>query len=112
MIQALQTWQHWIEECDIVIRTDHETLAGIRKTTNLPRRMQRFVDVLDHFDPTIVGRKGNSNHLADWLSRPSTNKSALPISRYDPVHECTNSTPKTTVTRSRTSNLDRFTIYR
>ena len=70
IVQALQTWQDWIEGCDIFIRTDHESLATIRKKPNLPRRMQRFVDVIEHFDPTIVWKRGKFNHFANWLSRP------------------------------------------
>ncbi|KAI1000484.1 hypothetical protein K3495_g7710 [Podosphaera aphanis] len=87
IVQALQTWQEWIEGCDIIIRTDHESLPSIRKKSNLPRRMQRFVGILEHFDPTIVFRRGKSNHLADWLSRPPSVVSSFPISGYDPVHE-------------------------
>ncbi|KAI0992856.1 hypothetical protein K3495_g15328, partial [Podosphaera aphanis] len=93
MVQALQTWQDWIEGCEIIIRTDHESLAGIRKKSNLPRRMQRFVDVLEHFDPTIVYKKGNSNHLADWLSRPPNKATSFPIARYDPVHSDSRNSP-------------------
>ncbi|KAI0993827.1 hypothetical protein K3495_g14357, partial [Podosphaera aphanis] len=87
IVQALQTWQDWIEGCDIIIRTDHESLAGIRKKSNLPRRMQRFVDILEHFDPTIIYKRGKSNYLADWLSRPPTKVTTFPIQGFDPVHE-------------------------
>ncbi|KAI1005703.1 hypothetical protein K3495_g2512 [Podosphaera aphanis] len=92
IIQALQTWQDWIEGCDIIIRTDHERLASIRKKPNLPPRMQRFVDVIKHFDPTIIWKRGKSNQLADWLSGPPSNVSTFPIAGYDPVHENTQTT--------------------
>jgi len=32
--------------------------------------MQRFVDILEHFDPKIIYRPGRGNTLTDWLSRP------------------------------------------
>ena len=86
IFQSLQTWQDWIEGCEIIIGTDHKSLAGIKKS-KLPRRMQRFVDILEHFDPTIIYRRGKSNHLADWLSRPPPEVTTFPISRYDPVRD-------------------------
>ena len=70
IVQALQEWREWIEGCEIWVRTDHESLATLRKKRDLPRRMQRFVDIFEHFDPHIVYRKGKENTLADWLSRP------------------------------------------
>lgn len=50
--------------------------------------MQRFLDVFKHFDPMIVWKRGKSNHLADWLSRPPSDVSAFPITGYDPAHDC------------------------
>lgn len=48
--------------------------------------MQRFIDILEHFDPTIVYKRGKSNHLADWLSRPPMTVTSFPIRNFDPVH--------------------------
>ncbi|KHJ36335.1 putative krab-a domain-containing protein [Erysiphe necator] len=33
MVQALQTWQDWIEGCDIIIRTGHESWLESEKNT-------------------------------------------------------------------------------
>ncbi|RKF76283.1 putative tkp3 protein [Golovinomyces cichoracearum] len=50
--------------------------------------MQRFADIFEHFDPKIVYRRGKTNTLADWLSRPMT-KSLLtyPSLSYDPIKD-------------------------
>lgn len=53
------------------MRTDHQSLTGIRQKSDLPPRINRFLDIIEHSDPEIVYRKGSLNHLPDWLSRPS-----------------------------------------
>ncbi|KAI0995762.1 hypothetical protein K3495_g12417 [Podosphaera aphanis] len=54
VVQALQTWRHWLEGLEVFIRTDHQSLASIRTPKNLPSHIQRL---------------GKENVLADWLSR-------------------------------------------
>lgn len=71
IVQALQTWRDCIEGCEIYIRTDHESLAAIRKQKALPRRMQRFVGILENFNTKMFWRKGKTNYMADYRSRPS-----------------------------------------
>ncbi|KAI0995567.1 hypothetical protein K3495_g12611 [Podosphaera aphanis] len=85
VVQALQTWRYWLEGLEIFIRTDHQSLASIRTQKNLPSRMQRFVDVLEHFNPKLIYRPGKGNVLADWLSRPPENSimATTSISRPD-----------------------------
>ncbi|KAI1005850.1 hypothetical protein K3495_g2370 [Podosphaera aphanis] len=58
------------ERSEIFIRTDHQSLASIRTQKNLPSRMQRFVNVLEHFYPKLICRPGKGDVLADKLSRP------------------------------------------
>ncbi|POS82365.1 hypothetical protein EPUL_005269, partial [Erysiphe pulchra] len=60
-IQALQTWREWIDDCDIWVRMDHETLTSLRKQVNLPRQIQRFVDIFEQYNSKILYRRGKTN---------------------------------------------------
>ncbi|KAI0997907.1 hypothetical protein K3495_g10283 [Podosphaera aphanis] len=71
VILCLQHWRYWIEGANIVVRTDHESLAGYRTKIDATPRILRFLDVIEHYDPRIVYRKGVTNVLPDCLSRPS-----------------------------------------
>jgi hypothetical protein len=35
VIQALQTWRYWLEDVEIIVHTDHESLAGVRTKKDL-----------------------------------------------------------------------------
>lgn len=70
VVYALTTWRSWIEGTEIVVRTDHQSLSGLRSKAEIPPRVNRFLDLIEHFSPTIHYRKGKLNHLPDWLSRP------------------------------------------
>lgn len=76
VVYALTTWRSWIEGTDIVIRTDHQSLSGLRSKSEIPPRVNRFIDLIEHFSPTILYRKGKLNHLPDWLSRPRQPKTS------------------------------------
>lgn len=64
-------WRHFIEGCDVTIRTDHESLTLLRSKTEQPARVQRFLNQIEHFDLTILYRPGKANRVPDWLSRPT-----------------------------------------
>lgn len=70
IVFALTTWRTWVEGVKIIIRTDHQSLTRLRTKADLPPRINRFLDFLEHFDPNIIYRKGSLNHFPDWLSRP------------------------------------------
>lgn len=63
-------WRSWIEGLDITVVTDHESLTRLRTQKDPTARLLRFIDMIEHFDPNIVWKKGSSNFVADWLSRP------------------------------------------
>lgn len=71
IVFALKTWKNWVEGTNITIRTDHQSLTGIRAKHDLPSRIARFLGIIEHFDPLILYRKGSFNHFPDWLSRPA-----------------------------------------
>lgn len=70
VILCLQHWRYWVEGAKIVVRTDHESLAGYRTKIDITPRILRFLDVIEHYNPRIVYRKGITNVLPDYLSRP------------------------------------------
>lgn len=79
IVHALQTWRYWVEGAlSIVVRTDHESLSTVRTKPDLPGRMLRFLDIVEHFNPTILYRKGSQNVVPDWLSRPSAVERVFP----------------------------------
>lgn len=64
-------WRHFIEGCDVTVRTDHESLTLLRSKVEQPARVQRFLNQVEHFDLKILYRPGKANRVPDWLSRPS-----------------------------------------
>jgi len=66
---ALEHWRHILEGAKITIRTDHESLKHFRSQRTMSRRLARFIDVIEHFDPLILYRPGKNQQAADALSR-------------------------------------------
>lgn len=66
-------WRHFIEGCDLTIRTDHESLTLLRSKNDQPPRIQRFLSHIEHYNPIILYRPGKANRVPDWLSRPPSN---------------------------------------
>ncbi|MDN6236985.1 MAG: hypothetical protein L0J24_09865, partial [Corynebacterium flavescens] len=69
IVAALEKFRGMIEGARIIVRTDHESLKYLRTAKDLPRRMRKFVDLIEGFDPLILYRRGKDNHMADYLSR-------------------------------------------
>lgn len=74
---ALQHWRYIIEGSPILVRTDHQSLAQIATQKNVGRRVIRFLDDLAHFDLTIKYKPGNTNTIADILSRKDLDSQRL-----------------------------------
>ncbi|RKF82740.1 Transposon Tf2-9 polyprotein [Golovinomyces cichoracearum] len=70
VILFLQHWRYWIQGANIVVRTDLESLARYCTKIDVTPRILRFLDVIEHYDPHIVYRKGVTNFFPDYLSRP------------------------------------------
>ncbi|KAI1006983.1 hypothetical protein K3495_g1237 [Podosphaera aphanis] len=81
ILLAVQHWRHWIEGGDITVVTDHESLKTIHMKSDLPPRMLRFLDTIEHYNIRILYRPGKANVLADYLSRPT--EDAFPILTED-----------------------------
>jgi hypothetical protein len=71
IMMCLQHWRHWIEDDDVTVIIDHESLKILNTKTELPARIMRFLDAMENFGARIIYRPGTANVLADYLSRPS-----------------------------------------
>ena len=54
----LNHWRNLIEDSQIIIRSDHESLKGFRTQKNVTKRFARFIGEIEHFDPVFVYRPG------------------------------------------------------
>jgi len=66
---TLNHWRHLLEGSEITIRTDHESLKVYRTKRSMTKRLARFMDEVEHYDPTIVYRPGKLQVVPDALSR-------------------------------------------
>lgn len=70
VVLYLQNCRYWMEGAEIIVRTEHESLASYRTRVNITPRILRFLDVIEHYNPKIIYRKSITNLLLDYLSRP------------------------------------------
>ena len=66
---ALEHLRGYIEGSPIIVRTDHEPLKYLRNQKEVGRRVRKFMDIIEQYEPEIVYRTGASNVAADALSR-------------------------------------------
>ncbi|RKF62465.1 hypothetical protein OnM2_033102 [Erysiphe neolycopersici] len=57
-----------VEGAEIIVGTDHESLSGYRTKVNVTPQILRFLDVVEHYYPKIIYRRGITNVLPDYLS--------------------------------------------
>lgn len=83
-VSALNYWRSWIEGLPISIVTDHESLSALRTQKEPTKRLVKFLDTIEHFDPVIIWRPGRTNVAVDWLSRPGgkDSKDAGPLDAF------------------------------
>ena len=69
LVQALDTWQHYLWPKEFVIHTDHESLKDLKGQHKLYRRHARWVEFIETFPYVIWYKQGKENVVADALSR-------------------------------------------
>ena len=69
IIYALQTWRPYLRGGKFRIMTDHRPLKYLDTQETLSRRHVRWVEFMQELDYEIFYIKGNSNIVADALSR-------------------------------------------
>jgi len=66
---ALDHWRYIIEGSPIFIRSDHESLKTYRTKNPMTKRLVRFINDIEHFDPKFIYRPGHLQKVPDSLSR-------------------------------------------
>src|SRR5579859_7287815 len=66
---ALNHWRHIVEGSEIHVRTDHSSLSVFQTKTPMTRRLGKFMEEVEHYDPKITYRPGRLQTVPDSLSR-------------------------------------------
>ena len=69
LIETLKRFRGMLHGTKFTVRTDHKALTHLMKQKDLSPRQHRWLDVLNEFDFTIEYIPGETNELADALSR-------------------------------------------
>jgi hypothetical protein len=71
ILKACQKWKHYILIKEMIIHTDHNPLQFMQTQGKLQNdRHKKWSTYLQQFHLNIKYKKGNTNHVADFLSRP------------------------------------------
>ena len=70
--EMVQNFHHYLAGNKFILRTDHDSLKGVRNLAKLPGQFARWIDYLEGFQFEIQVRKGKDNANADFLSRMYT----------------------------------------
>ncbi len=69
IIEALMKWEDKLIGIPFTIVTDHKALSFLRDKKKLSPRLERWLEYLSRFNYTILYVKGETNKVADSLSR-------------------------------------------
>ena len=67
--EMVQYFRHYLAGTKFILRTDHDSLKGVKNLAKLPGQFARWIDYLEGFQFEIQVRKGSDNANADFLSR-------------------------------------------
>ena len=71
IVQACQQWKHYILGKEMIIHTNHRPLQFIQTQGKLQNDFhQKWSTYLQQFHLNIKYKKGSTNKVADFLSRP------------------------------------------
>ena len=73
MVHAINKFRHYITDYPTFVHTDHSAIRYLMNKPIAPRRITRWLLLLQEFDITIVDKPGKDNVVADFLSRLNTN---------------------------------------
>src|SRR5205085_11155939 len=68
---SLNHWRHIVEGSAIHIRTDHASLSVYRQKKPMTRRLGKFMEEIEHYDPQIGYRPGRLQTVPNTLSHIS-----------------------------------------
>jgi hypothetical protein len=66
---CLDHWRHIVEGGDIQVPTDHQSLNTYRTKKDMTKRLIRFMNDVEHYNPLFVYRPGHLQKVSDALSR-------------------------------------------
>jgi len=66
---ALDKFEHYLDGLHFKLETDHQSLTFLKKSPRPSQRLLRWLDLFARFDFEPVYRPGQSNEIADSLSR-------------------------------------------
>ena len=79
VVHAFNKFRHYIRGYPTFVHTDYSTIRYLMNKHITPRRITRWLLLLQEFDITIVDKPGKDNVVADFLSRLNTNGENLPV---------------------------------
>ncbi|KAL0534148.1 hypothetical protein IC582_028432 [Cucumis melo] len=85
VVFALKIWRHYLYGEKIQIFTDHKSLKYFFTQKELNMRQRRWFELVKDYDCEILYHPGNTNVVADALSRKVSHSAAL-ITRQAPLH--------------------------
>lgn len=71
VVQAVRHWRHYLFHQEFILVTDHEALKHLQSQDSLSARHAAWSSYLQQFTFVIRHQSGNSNRVADALSRRS-----------------------------------------
>ncbi|GJY98607.1 putative reverse transcriptase domain-containing protein [Tanacetum coccineum] len=69
VVFALKMWRHYLYDTKCIVFTDHKSLQHILDQKELNMRQRRWLELLNDYDCEIRYHSGNTNVVADALSR-------------------------------------------
>ena len=77
VVFALKIWRHYISGVHCEVFTDHRSLQYIFNQRDLNLRQRRWLELLKDYDMTILYHLGNTNVVADALSRKAVSMGSI-----------------------------------
>ena len=71
LVRAIQHWEHYLAYREFVVCSNHQALRYLSSKKKLSERHAKWSSFLDEFNFTLKYKTGESNVVADALSRRS-----------------------------------------
>jgi hypothetical protein len=84
IIEAIKKWKHYFASTSIIIRTDQQSLKYIHEQRLVEGIQHKLLIKLLGFNYTVEYKKGNTNKVADTLSRATHSTECLAITTAIP----------------------------
>ena len=62
---AMDHWRHIVERSEIIIRTDHQSLRVYRTKKDMMKRLTRFMNNIEHYNPLFTYCPEKEHKVAD-----------------------------------------------